>query len=458
MIAEMRSTIRILTPLQILVLLALIPLAFVINHFLLRWWLLAVLIPPILLAYHYLPSLAKGWQVVMACLLAVIIVLFGLIIVKYTYSGIVTPPEWDVRWFWLQGSVAAKGENFYDPQNVNQLAQVFHPSKEFLSELYFWYPPPTMFLFVGMGWFGIQTAALLWYIFLIASLVADIYLLWRIFLYEEKILGLLLTTALVLALRAVTETLVYGQTNYLVLLAVLLFWQTRRKAVSGVWLGIGFLIKPLVAFLSFFSILRRQWRSIGVAVATLVVAALLTIVVFSPTTFFSYFTNSPTTNTPDHLYSEAHNQSLLGTILRLTSSDSTGASPLRNPPFIVIAAALLAVTLWLVYRHDVVSDELAICLLLVLSLLLYPSTGDHYSVLLIPSVFLVWSKRQRHVAAMLASAAFIALIYVLVNLWTDYVFVAQVVDWLLLAGIGVWAVVRHKTVVEPPPIITQAAG
>src|SRR5437867_1807276 len=85
-------------------------------------------------------------------------------------------------------------------------------------------------------------------------------------------------------------------------------------AALAALIPIGFLIKPLVAFLGFFSLLRRQWRSIGVAVATLVVASLLTIVVFSPTTFFSFFTNSPTANTLAHLYTEADNQSLLGTI------------------------------------------------------------------------------------------------------------------------------------------------
>jgi hypothetical protein len=190
----------------------------------------------------------------------------------------------------------------------------------------------------------------------------------------------------------------------------------------------------------------------------LAVTSLLAILAFGPTTVFSYLTKNPSATAPAFLYREEGNQSLLGTILRVTQYDYTDSSPLRNPLFIITGALLMFTTLWLVYRQDAVSDELAICLLLALCLLLYPATGDHYSVLLLPSLLLVWSKRQRTIREMLVALGFVTLIYVLVNLWTNYVFVAELLDWFVLASIGMWLIVRHKTVAATISATSPAVG
>jgi hypothetical protein len=458
MINELRTSLRSLTTLQIAALVALIPTFFFINRFLLRWWIVALLVPAVLLAYHYAPSRDKGWKVVLAGFLTVIIVLFGFIVVKDIVRAVQNPPEWDYRLFWLEGKVADSGKNFYDPQYAIQLAQPFNPSEEFKSESSFFYPPPSMFLFMPLGWFDYQTAALLWYIVHTAIFVLSVVMLWQLFFKKAGLLGFLLTAALVVMFASVPQVFVYGQTTFLVLLMMLLFWQYRRRTQGGIWLAIGILTKPLVGVLLLFTFLRGQWRSLLATLGFLAVTSVLALLLFGSTTFFSYVTLNPATSGPTHLYTEPSVQSLLGTILRVTHYDFSGSSPLRNPLFIVIASVLVLVTLWLVYRQDVVSDEIALSLLLALGLLIYPATIAHYSMLLLPSVFAVWSLQKQNIRETLGAVVFITLIYVLINLSDNYVFAAQAVDWLGLAGIGVWAVLHRKTSIVATSAPSPAVG
>jgi hypothetical protein len=217
-----------------------------------------------------------------------------------------------------------------------------------------------------------------------------------------------------------------------------LFWRDRELLRGGVWLALGLCVKPIVAVLLLYLLLRRQWRPIGSALATLTILSVFTILLFGIATFSSYFTANPAArSTPTYVYSEPVNQSLLATILRTTGG--TGArSPVTEPVYVVLAVALTAITSVLVYRLRTSDPEWALAALVPLALLLYPGTLVHYSLFLIVPLLLLWQHRDQLPIGLWGVVAFITLEYGLIGRGGGSIFAAIVLCWLLFVGVGFW--------------------
>ena len=310
-----------------------------------QWGLIVLLTPVLLLGFHYRQSLDVGWRAGIIGILLAVVLAYGLNSVRLMRWNVIHPPEWDFQLFWLFGRVAVQGLNPYEPEHLRQLAQVLNPTDDLLAELYFFHSPPTLFLFAPLGWFDIHTAYLVWYLGHSMILILDIVLLWKIFQSDSGLLGLALTAALVLMLRATLSTIAFGQVNFLVLLLLLLFWCDRERKRGGIWLALGIIVKPVLVFLLIYLLLRRHWRVIASTFVTLATVSILTIIVFGPVMFFSYFFANPIVyDMPDYLYTEPINQSLLATILRVTQYDFSHTSPLFQPIFIFLTLILTGIT------------------------------------------------------------------------------------------------------------------
>jgi hypothetical protein len=430
-----------------------------------RWWLYILLTPLLLLGFHYRRSIARygGEGVVVGLMLAVILV-FGFKTFQLIAASVADPPEFDFQMYWLYGRAGVQGLNPYTPENLRQLAQPLDPSPELLAELYFFQLPPTLLLFIPLGWFNLHTAALLWYLSLGLTLMADVYLLWKIFLNSPNLSGLRtlagphlsgerqifssaaglsglgLTAALILMLPATLSTFFFGQVNFLVLLLLLLFWRDRNQKRSGLWLALGILVKPILIFLPLYLLLRRQWQAMIGLVVSLAVLALVTIVIFGPAMFFGYFIANPIShNMPDYLYTENINQSLLATVLRLTNHDLSQHGPLTQPVFVVLALILTGITAWLVFNLPEAHARYGLALTLALALLLFPKTLAHYSVLLIVPIVLLWQDRFQ--LGVVRVSLLVALTYALTSYHSgDFTFFALLLCWAALAGVGLWQI------------------
>jgi hypothetical protein len=205
------------------------------------WRVVELLLPVILLGYHYRQRLTASRRALLVGLMLGIIFFTSVDGFRVVRSNSSHPPEWDFSVFWLSGRVAAQGMNFYEPEHYQEAARPLHPSKEFTEEILsvgFWYPPPSIFLFVPLGWFEIHTAILLWYIMNGSILVLAILLLWKIFLSQDGLVGLVLTMTLVLMLPSTRNNIQYAQTNFITLLTLLLFWRDRTRFRGGIWLAL----------------------------------------------------------------------------------------------------------------------------------------------------------------------------------------------------------------------------
>jgi hypothetical protein len=269
-------------------------------------------------------------------------------------------------------------------------------------------------------------------------LIANIFVLWSIFIDGREYRGLALIAVLMLVLRATIGNIEFAQINLLVLLTFLLYWQRRETVLGGVWLGVGMILKPILVIVLIYPIMRRQWLSLlGVVLAGFILST-ITIIVFGADMFFGYFLNNPIVqHMPPYLYTEEVNQSLLATILRLTNYDFSGPSVYLQPVFFASALIISGVTALLIYRKHHEKDfyaDWALTLTIAYALLIFPKTLFTYSVFLIVPVVMVYTNRKELPANFWLIVVFITTVYVLVSLWVHFVFVAMLITWIFITG------------------------
>jgi hypothetical protein len=352
------------------------------------------------------------------------------------YRNYSQPPEWDFLVFWLDGNIGASGENFYMAESYQAIPLPFEPSAGFREEILdvgFKYPPPSMFLFLPLALFDLSNAYLFWEVLILLFCLASIYGMWRIFLGEHGILGLVLIAALLLRLSPTRDTFTLAQTNFLVMFFFLMFWANRAKPSGGPWLALCIVVKPYMALLLLYSFLTRKWGQLTAAIASLAVLTGVSAIAFGTDVVLS-FINNPTSKVPDFLYTEIVNQSLLATILRFDPSSLENGSPLTNPLFVALSLIITLITVFVTTKYtDNKKDEWAVLSLLFLALIVYPATLEHYSVFLIIPTALLLQKHNHTVLETLGVLTIVFIAYLLsgYNESGDYSFYANAFMWVI---------------------------
>ncbi|PYX35956.1 MAG: hypothetical protein DMG75_12330 [Acidobacteria bacterium] len=419
------------------------------RHTLARACLSAVVVSGGLVPFHFRKHLPVWVRV--ACL-ALIFASIGICCVwnfRIMRSHVENPPEWDFRVFWMYGKVLARHGNVYLPSEYQEFKELFQSDTQFTEaslNVGATYPPHSMLLFEPLGFSNIHTAYLLWYVLQTAALVAAIELLRRIFLGGSGVWGLGLAALLLFALRGTWVTINFGQTNFLVLLLILLYWCDHELPRAGVWLALGILVKLYVVFLLLYPLLRRQWLVVAWTVVSSLLLAFASLLVLGPTTFFSYFTLHPASHLPSWVYSERINQSLLAVILRNSNGGLGNRGPLAQPLFLALALLLACVTSWLVYRLRR-RCEYGLALVLVLTLLLYPGTLVHYTLILLIPLLVIWEYREDFPGGIWGTVGLIAFVYGSIALQQgDSTFAAMLLVWMVLAGLAVFRTQNLQTI------------
>lgn len=137
---------------------------------------------------------------------------------------------------------------------------------------------------------------------------------WRKFLFFSALAYLSFPTKFTLGM---------GQSSllaYLLLLLSYYFYSRKTKVVSGVFLGITVLVKPILGFMFIFFILRKEWKIITAALFLIFSLTLLSIILYGFDKYYIYLTHIiPPLLKPvgREIY---YNQGLMGFISRLTSN------------------------------------------------------------------------------------------------------------------------------------------
>ena len=393
-----------------------------------------------LLTFHYRERLWKPLKLAFLAAFGVVIAIALLQAFQLMQSRVRTLPEWDVRVFWIYGQLTAQGENVYALESYERFYREFNPDRNFIEAVLRvggTYPPPTMLLFRPLGCCGMPSAFVYWYVFVGLSVLATIELLRRTFLKDDGLWGLGLVMLFVFGLQGTWATIRFGQTNFLALVLLLLYWRDREAPRAGIWVALGAVIKLYMGVLLLDAVLLKRWRVVAGAALAGVVLSAASLILLGPGTFVSYFTLHPISRVPGWVYVEWVNQSLLATLLRLTHAPISGGSLGMNPLFLGSALVLLVVTAGLVYRLHPASVW-SLPLWLLLGLIIYPGTEAHYSVMLLPVLLLLWKERENTPLGVPGSVLLITLIIALVG-FHSHVFAAHLVTWIAVASLAVWA-------------------
>jgi hypothetical protein len=318
---------------------------------------------------------------------------FSLIFFSVLFYQSILPKEWDFTCFYLFGKIARYHLDFYqtaDYYKILPLANIpFELSQDFKTEVLnvgCLYPPPTLFLFLPLGYLPYQQAMLLMYVFILLSVIACIILLKHIFFTRDSLKGWMISIIFTLMLIPLLSTVIYTQICILLLLLLLLTFYTRNKPVSGVFLSLAIFVKPFVLILLFWYILRKQWKALGYFILTCAVIGLISVAYFGIDPFLSYLFSNPSKKLPSFWYSEMTNQSLLSELYRLFPSHWETARIINY----TITCTLIFVSSFVAHKMIKTNkSDLLFPLLLVIVLIIYPNGQIYYPIVHILSILAI---------------------------------------------------------------------
>lgn len=302
------------------------------------------------------------------------------------------PQIWDFTAFYLDGKVAALGYNYYIPENFNTVFNSidipFQKSElgGFINEVVnvgFPYPPPTMLYFMPLGYLSFKSALFVWTIFNLIVVFACLFLIYDLFLKSYKLNGLFLVSILFFIFGPALSTISFSQTNFILLLMLLLMKKFEDRNISGLFLAIAFFTKPYMVIFGLIFLIRMKWKTILYCVLSTIGIIGITMIIVGKEPFISYIIDNPSNRIPSVMFYEDINQSLHSVLLRanIISLESSNI-------FIFIASGIFLVTtiFMIVLLKRRLYDYIWVILLLV-GLLLYPGTLSYYGTLLLFIIF-----------------------------------------------------------------------
>ncbi len=306
--------------------------------------------------------------------------------------------RWDFLCFYLFGKVGISSSDFYNPQVFlhvfNNLNLQSIGEGSFVTEVVnvgFWYPPPSMLLFLPLGLFNLQTGYFIWQTIIILFLIADIVLLLKFYfvpLYTKyndiKILFPILI--LILLFPYITVMVALSQTISIFLFFLILLIRYIDNWRSGVFLAILVVIKPLAAIFLLYFLFFKKLKIIAAALAAGLILLIVTGLTFGFDVFLNYFTSPPTDRIPNFIYFEY--SSLFGTLKKLQQYTSNYMNTnVLKAVYYFVSSILLAFTFYSSRKLSYISATKAFLIFIPLALMIYPATLFHYILMLLP-VFL----------------------------------------------------------------------
>lgn len=367
--------------------------AFSLEHLL---WVVSVIpLAAILAGTMYRERVAERWRPWIPRLAIALSAGFILVIVALIATNVRSPREFDFKFFWVWGVAAAEGTCPYDHDNLLRIVESINPSEDLKNELHGFYPPPTMLLFAPLGWMPFKLALLIWNLVQGAALAGCLYLLVQIFASERRSENVIVLITMGLAYWSTAGTFYFSQTNFLVLLALLLFWRDRERKIAGIWLALGVLVKPLVLAVGLYLLLRGRWSTLVTMFCGLTALVIVTGLIFGPDIYVDY-ANSDGASSQNPI-SQDINQSVSGVLLRLTETEpAAGLSSLLNVPIILaVIGFIILATGAIILRTNGAGDPYAVGATFAMMLLIYPATLTHYGVHLLPPMALLVTENQR---------------------------------------------------------------
>ena len=355
----------------------------------------------------------KFYFILSRILLSIVLVFF----VAKLIDRIAHPMVFDFSAFYLYGKAAVLGYDVYSPE---QLGKVFSgltdlpplDYREFTEEIVqtgAMYPPPSMLLYAPFGAMTYPVSEKAWMAFTCLFIPLCIHQIIRIWFPEQGSKAWILVATLVLLLGASRDTVQFLQTNFITLYLLLLMKRYEHRPIAGIFLALGFQVKPYMAFFGLVFLFRKQWWALLYTAATGLAYGLITLGIWGKGIFLSYLFDNPSKRLPAWVFQEPINQSLHAVMLRWNLI--TLESPFMHT---LLVSCILLLTLFILYwlnRKNLTDWHWPVVLLV--ALLIYPGTLNYYGVMLLFVFFMLLKEGKltaikAQVISLVVGAAFLA--------------------------------------------------
>lgn len=343
----------------------------------------------------------------------------ALINIYQIYHSFFVIKEWDFLAFYMYGKLGAAGVNFYNPTDTEAVFSTFKVpfeiSKYFYDEVIrvgLPYPPYTMILLAPFGYLNIETANILWKIFINSFLILDILLLIKIFKTDDsKWINILIILTFTLIFPSCVSTISFSQTNFLILFFILLIYKDPDNWKSGVYLALAVLVKPVAVIWCLYFIINKKWKPLITSIISGILILIISVILFGLKNYISYFTSPPTLRIPQFVYIEGLNQSLFANISRFFMKFGMDTFNVNLIMMTAILSVLLTVVACVVsYKLIKSNKRLSFLIFIPLSMLIYPGSLAYYSIFLLPLFFMIISKRN-YMSLLLSGSILLLLFY-----------------------------------------------
>lgn len=159
------------------------------------------------------------------------------------------------------------------------------------------HPPPVVLLALPLGILSYPWASAIWGVLTLLALV------WAVFWQQSIFAGkqgsrirVLVTTLIWLGWRPFMEELLYGQMMIVLLFLLVAAWRCIRAGRNfggGILLGLVFAFKLMAWPILLFFALRKNWKLVSAALATILLLNFGAMLVITPTVLRDYYLKSP---------------------------------------------------------------------------------------------------------------------------------------------------------------------
>ena len=300
---------------------------------------------------------------------------------------------------WASAQNALSGRPVYEKQETTMqlyLGWETQPGQFLLKRN--GHPPTSVLLAIPLAWLNYPNAFLAWSLLSLAAFGMSLWLVIRGLAIPVSGWSVFPTIALLLVCNPFTQQMNQGQLNLILLLLLTGLWTAERSdrdVGTGMFLGTATAIKLFPAFLFLYFILRRRWQVVSWGLISVLAWSALTVLLLGGGVYESYLRDAmPEVAEYKDWWP---NISLPGLWFKLFDGRSGHVIPIRHAPWLAQVGIVLSwlIVLFLLARVVLRARSQAECdrafgLSLTAMVLLSPIAWDHYCLLLLLPVALLW--------------------------------------------------------------------
>ena len=168
---------------------------------------------------------------------------------------------------------------------------------------------------------------------------------------------------------------------------LLLFYQYKDKPLGGLFLAIAIFVKPFVAILFLYLIIKRQNKAILFFILSCLIICSITAIAFGIQPFIEYFLDNPNLREPAWLFTENSNESLLAELFRAMPENKSFAKII----YYIVSGVLVFMFGGIIYQNKNRQKMFGTFFveLLAVGLIIYPSGQSVYPMVHLLSILIL---------------------------------------------------------------------